>query len=103
MDPMVVRCAMTWLKTCWDFSRRKFVWVLIGDASMTRNHRLGVVAWNTVLFLMTWWLFGFHTFELLQVQLGVWVGKTVFFLGGGEEFWERIMWKTARFVENSYD
>ena len=37
-----------------------------------------VVAWNTLLFVMTWWLFGFHTFELLQV------GKSLGFFGWEE-------------------
>ena len=36
--------------------------------SINISSKRQVVAWNTLLFVMTWWLFGFHTFELLQVQ-----------------------------------
>eukprot|EP00438_Fugacium_kawagutii_P015138 Skav220607 [mRNA] locus=scaffold507:143470:153073:+ [translate_table: standard] len=46
--------------------RRKLLWVLIGDSSMPSKHRLCVVGWNVLLFLISWWLFSFQTFELLQ-------------------------------------
>jgi len=34
------------------------------------NRTAQVVAWNLLLFLLSWWLFGFQTFELLQAPDG---------------------------------
>ena len=48
-----------------------------------------------MLFLMTWWLFGFHTFELLQVQLAVFGWEDGFFRGG---VGKKSCGKTAGFV-----
>ncbi|CAK9008061.1 Hypothetical protein SCF082_LOCUS9703, partial [Durusdinium trenchii] len=57
------------LRKAFTVWRRKLLWVLVGDASMVWKHRLAVVAWNFFLFLISWWLFGFQTFELLQAIL----------------------------------
>ena len=58
-----------------------------------------VVAWNTLLFAMTWWLFGFHTFELLQVgkSSGFFGWEEMFFVFFLGEFWEE--WGEPQLLE----
>ena len=104
------------------FGRRKFVWVLIGDASMTRKNRLGVggsqssssddlpaesAAGETSLQRLRWWL-GIRCFfwwlggslvstlsNFFRCNLLFLVGKTVF-SGGGVG--KKSCGKTAGFV-----
>lgn len=81
------------LRKAFKVWRRKLLWVLIGDASMPRNRRLGVVAWNLLLFLLSWWLFGFQTFELLQAILVAMVLMALTSLVrhmGAEELWQKL-------------
>eukprot|EP00927_Polykrikos_kofoidii_P071532 TRINITY_DN67794_c0_g1_i1.p1 TRINITY_DN67794_c0_g1~~TRINITY_DN67794_c0_g1_i1.p1 ORF type:complete len:519 (-),score=107.57 TRINITY_DN67794_c0_g1_i1:301-1857(-) len=49
--------------------RQKLTWVLIGDSSMLWKHRLGVLAWNSLVLFLSWWLFSFDWFQLIQAIL----------------------------------
>merc|ERR1711920_607969 len=43
--------------------------VLIDDSSMEVKYRLGVVGWNFFIFTVSWWMFGFDKFQLLQALI----------------------------------
>lgn len=49
--------------------RRRLTWVLLGDSAMTLKKRFLVLLWNVLMFILSWWLFSFHMFELLQAIL----------------------------------
>ncbi|CAJ1392372.1 unnamed protein product [Effrenium voratum] len=81
------------LRKAFTVWRRKLTWVLVGDASMDRSSRLAVLAWNLTLFLLSWWLFGFNAFELLQAVLVSIVLMATTSLARGmdrEKLWERL-------------
>eukprot|EP00435_Cladocopium_sp_Y103_P054294 s824_g17.t1 len=81
------------LRKAFKVWRRKLLWVLIGDSSMPSKRRLGVVAWNLLLFLLSWWLFGFQTFELLQailVAIVLMVLTSLVRHMGPEELWQKL-------------
>lgn len=49
--------------------RQKLVWVLFHDSSIEWKYRSGVIAWNLFMFYVSWWMFGFDKFQLLQAIL----------------------------------
>eukprot|EP00929_Paragymnodinium_shiwhaense_P078764 TRINITY_DN40853_c0_g1_i1.p1 TRINITY_DN40853_c0_g1~~TRINITY_DN40853_c0_g1_i1.p1 ORF type:complete len:527 (-),score=127.02 TRINITY_DN40853_c0_g1_i1:87-1667(-) len=48
---------------------RRFLWLLISDSQKDMTHRLKVVGVNCLTVLFSWWLFGFHAFELIQTTI----------------------------------
>ena len=91
--------SMTWLKTCWEFfpganSYGSSLVMLPWPETIALEWWLGILCFF-------WWLGGSLVFTLsnfFRCNLVFGLGRPFFGLGGEEEFWEEIMWKTARFV-----
>lgn len=49
--------------------KTKLLWVFFGDSTMELSSRLAVLCWNVALVFLSWWLFGFDHFQLLQALL----------------------------------
>mmetsp|Transcript_80950 Transcript_80950/g.182656 ORF Transcript_80950/g.182656 Transcript_80950/m.182656 type:complete len:532 (+) Transcript_80950:138-1733(+) len=56
-------------KRAFKVFRRRMFWVLLGDSSSEPKFRWGVRAWNAFVLYLSWWLFGFDWFQLLQAIL----------------------------------
>jgi len=72
---------------------KKLCWVLIGDGSMELRHRLAVFAWNALLLFLSWWLFEFDWFQLLQaVLVGMFLMITTSFFRNitPQDVWNRL-------------
>jgi len=49
--------------------RKKLMWVIFGDSTMQPKERVGVLSWNALMILLSWWLFNFDCFQVLQAIL----------------------------------
>mmetsp|Transcript_14954 Transcript_14954/g.34067 ORF Transcript_14954/g.34067 Transcript_14954/m.34067 type:complete len:512 (+) Transcript_14954:113-1648(+) len=47
----------------------RFLWVLIDDQNSSVQRRACVAAWNALLFCLSWWMFSFDVFQILQTVL----------------------------------
>lgn len=73
--------------------RKKLMWIIFGDSSMELKLRWGVRAWNALVLYLSWWLFSFDYFQLLQailVAVLLMAVTSLFRLIKPKEVWSRL-------------
>jgi len=73
--------------------RGKLFWIIFGDSSDELKLRWGVRAWNALVLYLSWWLFSFDKFQLLQailVAVLLMAVTSLFRLISPKEVWSRV-------------